>query len=256
MLLLTSLIAILIALGTHRKYKTILLDPPWDINQKGKLGAINHYDLMTLDQIRNLPIPELAADNAHLWLWVPNGLVPEAIQLVKDWGFTYRNSFYWIKPRLGLGVYLRNASETVIFATRGKAPVQFKSQPNWLFAPYKITHISRRRCMTLSKESRPARTLNCSLAVIVPAGMYGATRSIRIFTFLIIPSLSIQTKPRSPAPNSGQRLRELTRRERDDVWTISRNVCWKDFWKPQLSSWFQRTLFVSPPATLCKHYRF
>ena len=46
MLLLTSLIAILIALGTHRKYKTILLDPPWDINQKGKLGAINHYDLM------------------------------------------------------------------------------------------------------------------------------------------------------------------------------------------------------------------
>ena len=136
MLLLTSLIAILIALGTHRKYKTILLDPPWDINQKGKLGAINHYDLMTLDQIRNLPIPELAADNAHLWLWVPNGLVPEAIQLVKDWGFTYRNSFYWIKPRLGLGVYLRNASETVIFATRGKAPVQFKSQPNWLFAPF------------------------------------------------------------------------------------------------------------------------
>ena len=135
MLLLTSLIAILIALGTHRKYKTILLDPPWDINQKGKLGAINHYDLMTLDQIRNLPIPALAADNAHLWLWVPNGLVPEAIQLVKDWGFTYRNSFYWIKPRLGLGVYLRNASETVIFATRGKAPVQFKSQPNWLFAP-------------------------------------------------------------------------------------------------------------------------
>lgn len=112
-----------------------MLDPPWDIKQKGKLGAINHYNLMTLDQFRNLPIPELAADDAHLWLWVPNGLVPEAIQLIKDWGFTYRNSFYWIKPRLGLGVYLRNASETVLFATRGKAPVLFKGQPNWLFAP-------------------------------------------------------------------------------------------------------------------------
>jgi len=86
-------------------------------------------------QARSLPIPELAADDAHLWLWVPNGLVPEAIQLIKDWGFTYRNSFYWIKPRLGLGVYLRNASETVLFATRGKAPVLFKGQPNWLFAP-------------------------------------------------------------------------------------------------------------------------
>ncbi len=135
MITIAVLIMILTALGTWRKYKTIMLDPPWDINQKGKLGAINHYNLMTLDQIRNLPIPELAADNAHLWLWVPNGLVPEAIQLIKDWGFTYRNSFYWIKPRLGLGVYLRNASETVLFATRGKAPVLFKGQPNWLFAP-------------------------------------------------------------------------------------------------------------------------
>ena len=135
MITIAVLITILTALGTWRKYKTIMLDPPWDINQKGKLGAINHYNLMTLDQIRNLPIPELAADDAHLWLWVPNGLVPEAIQLIKDWGFTYRNSFYWIKPRLGLGVYLRNASETVLFATRGKAPVLFKGQPNWLFAP-------------------------------------------------------------------------------------------------------------------------
>ncbi len=135
MITIAVLIMILTALGTWRKYKTIMLDPPWDINQKGKLGAINHYNLMTLDQIRNLPIPELAADDAHLWLWVPNGLVPEAIQLIKDWGFTYRNSFYWIKPRLGLGVYLRNASETVLFATRGKAPVLFKGQPNWLFAP-------------------------------------------------------------------------------------------------------------------------
>lgn len=135
MITIAVLIMILTALGTWRKYKTIMLDSPWDINQKGKLGAINHYNLMTLDQIRNLPIPELAADDAHLWLWVPNGLVPEAIQLIKDWGFTYRNSFYWIKPRLGLGVYLRNASETVLFATRGKAPVLFKGQPNWLFAP-------------------------------------------------------------------------------------------------------------------------
>lgn len=135
MITIAVLIMILTAFGTWRKYKTIMLDPPWDINQKGKLGAINHYNLMTLDQIRNLPIPELAADDAHLWLWVPNGLVPEAIQLIKDWGFTYRNSFYWIKPRLGLGVYLRNASETVLFATRGKAPVLFKGQPNWLFAP-------------------------------------------------------------------------------------------------------------------------
>ena len=50
-------------------------------------------------------------------------------------GFTYRSPFYWIKPRLGLGTYLRNASEIVLFGTRGKAPVKFKAQPNWVFAP-------------------------------------------------------------------------------------------------------------------------
>ena len=131
----TSTTEILAALNTRRKYPCIIADPPWDIHQKGRLGAINHYDLMSLEEIQGLPIAELAADNAHIWLWVTNGLVPQGIQLLEHWGFTYRNSFYWIKPRMGLGVYLRNASETVLFATRGKAPVQFKGQANWMFAP-------------------------------------------------------------------------------------------------------------------------
>lgn len=87
-----------------KKYKTILADPPWDINQRGNYGAIKHYDLMPLERI-------------------------------KAWGFTYRSAIYWIKPRLGLGVYIRNASETCLFATRGKAPVKFHAQPNWMFCP-------------------------------------------------------------------------------------------------------------------------
>lgn len=64
-----------------------------------------------------------------------NGQLQEGLDVIKAWGFTFRSPIYWIKPRLGLGNYIRNASETLLFATRGKAPVKFHAQPNWLFAP-------------------------------------------------------------------------------------------------------------------------
>ncbi|MDE6995273.1 MAG: cytosine methyltransferase, partial [Lachnospiraceae bacterium] len=87
-----------------------------------------------------MPVAELCEDNAHLYLWCPNGLLPQALEVIKAWGFTFRSPIYWIKPRLGLGVYIRNASETCLFATRGKAPVKFHAQPNWLFAPQQPRH--------------------------------------------------------------------------------------------------------------------
>ena len=74
-----------------KKYSTILADPPWDINQKGKRGAIMHYPLMALEDIKNMPVADLAEENAHLWLWFPNGLMPEALDVLKAWDFTYRN---------------------------------------------------------------------------------------------------------------------------------------------------------------------
>jgi len=55
-----------------KKYRTILSDPPWDINQKGNYGAIRHYELMPLDRIKAMPIADLTEDNAHFWLWVTN----------------------------------------------------------------------------------------------------------------------------------------------------------------------------------------
>lgn len=119
----------------NNKYKTILADPPWDINQKGKRGAARHYPLMTLDQIKAMPVKDLSEENAHLYLWVPNGLLQEGLDVIKAWGFTYRSMLTWGKPRLGLGVYIRNASETCLFATRGHAPVKFHGQGSWLFAP-------------------------------------------------------------------------------------------------------------------------
>lgn len=119
----------------QKRYRTILADPPWDINQRGRYGAENHYELMPLDRIKAMPVESLCEDNAHLWLWIPNGLLQEGLDVLREWGFTYRSPFYWVKNRMGLGQYLRNASELLLFGTRGKCPVLFKGQPNWGFFP-------------------------------------------------------------------------------------------------------------------------
>lgn len=119
----------------NNKYKTVLADPPWDINQKGKRGAARHYPLMTLDQIKAMPVKDLSEENAHLYLWIPNGLLQEGLDVIKAWGFTYRSMLTWGKSRLGLGVYIRSSSETILFATRGRAPVKFHVQGSWMFAP-------------------------------------------------------------------------------------------------------------------------
>ena len=94
-----------------------------------------HYDLMSLAQIKAMPIADLAEDDAHLWLWVTNGTLRHGYDVAEAWGFTVRSPLTWIKFRLGLGNYLRNATEHVLFATRGRAPVKFNSQPTWINAP-------------------------------------------------------------------------------------------------------------------------
>lgn len=122
-----------------KRYRTILADPPWKVpSQCGKTSnrsAESHYELMPLDRIMAMPVPDLAEENSHLYLWIPNALLQEGLDVIRAWGFTFRSPLYWIKPRLLLGNYFRNASETCLFATRGKAPVKFHGQPNWMFCP-------------------------------------------------------------------------------------------------------------------------
>ena len=117
------------------RYRTILADPPWDIQQKGARGAVEHYPLLTLERIARLPVSDLAAADAHLWLWVTNATLRHGYDIADAWGFTVRSPLTWVKFRLGLGNYLRNSTEHLLFATRGKAPVQFRAQPTWIQAP-------------------------------------------------------------------------------------------------------------------------
>ena len=120
-------------------FATILVDPPWPLQSGEK-----HYRTMSLARIKALPVGRLAARDAHLWLWTTNALLPTAYEVAEAWGFTVRSPLTWVKFRLGLGgrYQLRNATEQLLFCTRGRAPLGSRSQPTWFNAP--VTEHSRK----------------------------------------------------------------------------------------------------------------
>jgi N6-adenosine-specific RNA methylase IME4 len=115
-----------------KRFATILADPPWQFeNRTGKMAPehkrLNRYDTMDLDGILGLPVRAVAADTAHLYLWVPNALVPEGLRVMEAWGFKYKSNIVWHKVRKdggpdgrGVGFYFRNVTELVLFGIRGK----------------------------------------------------------------------------------------------------------------------------------------
>ena len=125
------------------KFRTIVADPPWTKNQtsggRGYGGALAHYDLMSLDRIKQMPVAELADDNAHLYLWITNGNIDEGLEVMKAWGFRYITKIDWVKPRLGIGLYWRSSSESCLFGVRGKLPPKCRTQINW-FIDYPTEH--------------------------------------------------------------------------------------------------------------------
>lgn len=112
-------------------YATVLADPPWQFqNRTGKVAPehrrLLRYPTLPLEEILRLPVAQLANANAHLYLWVPNALVPEGLRVMEAWGFTYKANLVWYKVRedggpdgRGVGFYFRNVTELVLFGVRG-----------------------------------------------------------------------------------------------------------------------------------------
>lgn len=126
--------------GIPTRFPTIYADFPWDIQQKGARGASAKYDTLPIEKLLKLPINDLLEDNGHFWMWMTNASLPYLPKFMEAYGLKYRSIITWVKPTLGLGLYVRNASEQLILATKGKAPIQFRSQPSWLFAPRTNLH--------------------------------------------------------------------------------------------------------------------
>ena len=113
------------------QFGTILADPPWRFaNRTGKMAPehrrLSRYPTMKLQDIMELPVAQLAASESHLYLWVPNALILEGLEVMKRWGFTYKTNLVWYKTRKdggpdgrGVGFYFRNVTELVLFGIRG-----------------------------------------------------------------------------------------------------------------------------------------
>ena len=104
------------------KFGSIYADPPWLYDNQGTRASTgNHYDGLTVDQLCELPVKQLAADDAHLHLWTTNAFLFEAPRIFAAWGFEFRSSMVWVKPQMGIGNYWRNSHEFLLTAIRGDA---------------------------------------------------------------------------------------------------------------------------------------
>jgi N6-adenosine-specific RNA methylase IME4 len=115
----------------RKKYRTILADPPWQfMNRTGKVAPehrrLSRYPTLALQEIKAIPVNLAAAEKSHLYLWVPNALLAEGLEVMRAWGFTYKTNIVWEKVRKdggpdgrGVGFYFRNVTELILFGVRG-----------------------------------------------------------------------------------------------------------------------------------------
>ena len=131
----------LLAFSGGRRFETIYADPPWQFrNRTGKVAPehkrLMRYETMKTDDIKQLPVSEISAEKAHLYLWVPNAMLPEGLAVMDAWGFEYKGNIVWEKVRKdglpdgrGVGFYFRNVTELLLFG------IKKKSAPNRTLNP-------------------------------------------------------------------------------------------------------------------------
>lgn len=112
-------------------YGAILADPPWRFqNRTGKVAPehkrLNRYPTLNLEEIKEIPVHLVAGNKSHLYLWVPNALLKEGLEVMEAWGFKYKSNLIWHKVRKdggpdgrGVGFYFRNTTEIILFGVRG-----------------------------------------------------------------------------------------------------------------------------------------
>jgi N6-adenosine-specific RNA methylase IME4 len=120
-----------------KKYQIIYADPPWKYRESWGNGSNEHtYSTLSFEEIKKLPIKNIVADEAHLYLWVTNPFIKEGLELCKEWGFDYKTLITWVKtyrdgtPEMGMGYYFRSCTEQIIFATRKNMKIKDKTTKN------------------------------------------------------------------------------------------------------------------------------
>lgn len=124
---------------TKAAFSTIVIDPPWDWGDEGdkdQLGrARPDYSTMSIQQLLDLPVGDLADTDAHIYLWITNRSLPKGFALLEKWGFRYITAITWIKPHFGMGNYFRGQTEHVLFGVKGSQPLKRKDVGTVFQAP-------------------------------------------------------------------------------------------------------------------------
>ena len=120
----------------NKKYNIIYADPPWQYKRNGNHSAESVYDVMSIEDIKNMPVQDISEDQSHLYLWVTNSFIQEGLDVCKAWGFEYKTLITWLKtykdgtPIMGMGYYFRGCTEHIIFGVKGKKLCENKKTKN------------------------------------------------------------------------------------------------------------------------------
>jgi N6-adenosine-specific RNA methylase IME4 len=106
------------------KYSVVLADPPWrySFHSEYNNGVEHHYETMSLESICSMPVQNISAKNCVLFLWATAPLLPEALEVMDSWGFTYKTNMVWVKNQNGMGYWARGKHELLLVGTKGRPP--------------------------------------------------------------------------------------------------------------------------------------
>lgn len=124
---------------TRAKFATIVIDPPWDWGDEGDQDQLGRsrpdYATMSKKQMLELPLPDLADKDCHLYLWITNRSLPKGFELMEKWGFRYITAITWAKPSFGMGNYFRGQTEHILFGVKGSQALKRKDVGTLFNAP-------------------------------------------------------------------------------------------------------------------------
>lgn len=125
------------------KYNIIYADPPWEYYEGGYKNQSQHYDTLTVEELKQMPLDDIASDNCIMFLWVTFPILDKVFDLIKWWGFSYSTvGFVWAKSlkdgtgfHFGLGNWTRANAEICLIATKGSVPRQDASISQIIYEP-------------------------------------------------------------------------------------------------------------------------
>ena len=130
-----------------KTYPTIVIDPPWDWGDEGDVSQFGRgdptYATMSIEELLDLPVGQLASENAHIYLWITNRSLPKGFSLLDRWGFRYVTCLTWCKPSIGMGNYFRGSTEQILFGVRGSLPLLRADVGTWFQADRQGKHSTK-----------------------------------------------------------------------------------------------------------------